>query len=443
MRNLYFSTTNHKRTFYDIKGEKALINVVLNKEEILDVLIELNKKDITALKITDTYAFVYLNDIKLVISEEFLDLSDEYDIYLAPLITKLKVYAENEALKKYKGEPKVKRNAKLNPKKMIIAGSLATSLFLTGLGINKKVKKEEMEEVKLPPISDVTLGEDSDNSKEEVVILDNNPNMNNGENIVNQDNIEHLPNNDLVYEEQNNIPNIDGLVSKEEENVNNLVFDFEFRDSSQNGKLATTKEYLGKYVEHYAKRWGLPVELMLAQISQERPNVKDGKINNPCQITYKYFVGQKFKVPVYDENGFTNTYDEFVMTEEALNTYEGNVMAGLAYVRECIDNSKGLLTGIFLYNQGEPSLRQACKYYNVDINNYKGDDKSLEACELIRKYNQEVHGKGYGDPNYLTNVFQYLILEDRGSITMGYYSGSEKIEITINNLNRENNMVRG
>ena len=145
-------------------------------------------------------------------------------------------------------------------------------------------------------------------------------------------------------------------------------------------------------------------------------------------------------MPVYDENGkFTGTYDEFTATAESINTYEGNIMAGMASLREYID-ANGIVMGLFLYNQGPYSLQMACDYYGVNIEDYKGDINAIKARDLVVSY-YKAQGKTHGDPLYLEHVFSRLPLDDRGVTTVSCYIGNEKVEIAINNT-LEYNMNR-
>ncbi len=491
MRKLYFGTTNHKRSFFDIKGEKNLINVVLNKDQIIEVLNNIINKDITSVYILENGMTCVINNVQITLNEEFLNLSDEFDYYIDVLKTKLKKCIEKENIKKYKGQNlKVNRNNKY-ASKMIIAGSLVTSIMLTGLGIglSKNIDKDISDDKDILA-SDTLVTDDLDEEKDiakESELHEDKISISHGssnkvtmvpfeldgakdtipsdeptdtmptdnatpsdeaqptEDVAPSDEpTEEVQPSDDVMISDTIIPNLTMGNPTYNLSGSDYAFAFEFRDSTDTGKLQATKDYLGYYIEYYAKRWGLPVNLIMAQISQERGGIENGTVHNPCQLTYIYFVGQTFTAPVYDENGFTGTYDTFTVTDESINTVEGNIMAGLAFLRKVIDNNQSLLTGLFLYNQGEPNLIFACQYFGVDINDYKGDQNSMKAVELIKRYTQTVYGSYYGDQNYLTNIFQYLELDENGEATLTYYLGDQEITIKINNtLVKDDNMVRG
>lgn len=224
-----------------------------------------------------------------------------------------------------------------------------------------------------------------------------------------------------------------------------------FRNRSEDGKLAETERYYGDIIQYYSNRYGLPYSLNCAQITQERPAIVNGVCENLCQIA-KSHLGEHFHVPVYDENGFTGTYDDFTVTEDMLNTPEGSIMFSIAYNRKNVDKYDNLGLGYFFYNHGPNSLKFACDYYGVDIEEYSKPQNVILARDLIVDYYREIKPDGYGDPNYLENIFSYLRTEDRGSITLKFYIGNELKTITLTNQNLidksvsedyNNNLTRG
>lgn len=411
MPRYYFELTENGRKYYKIDQTSTKSLSPEELKTIIDAMTTSKIFDIAPLN-DNTINITFTNTMELILDKNFFHYK-EYNPEVEALRNKIIAYTtelektrlENFS-KRYNGYvPQINRHKSKNRKPMFVAISLAGAIFITGLGIslakNSKNNQAEKEQIIIS----------SENPEEPTYIADN----------VLSD-IEpsfEVASEEIIEEPINTEPNI--------------VIDYSFKNISQDGKLATTEEYLGDYVSYYSARWGLPTDLVLAQITQERPSIVDGNCKNPCQITYKYFIGETFKMPVYDANGFTGTYDEFTVSEASLNSNEGNIMAGIAYLRKCIDSTKSLFTGLYLYNQGEPSLRQACKYYNYNIDDYKGDANSLAACELITTYNREVHGQNYGDYNYLANVFRYLPTSDRGNEVLSYYSGEEKINIELNN----------
>ncbi len=436
MLNLYGGVENNQRYIYNNKGTNEVVSVNLKEEDIIKILNLLKRKDIKKIKLTDEYIYLSYDDMNVTLTEDFFEISDKYDIYVNDLRGKVKKYVEDEALKKIKNKnTKINRNKNKKGQKMLVASSLITSLLLTSLGLSLKeaVKKTQLEDDdKTPVLSDVT----SDLLEDDVKILNDLVNNANNKEVKTEElgNQEEVKPKEEIIEEP----------VKEDIMEADYNFDYEFLDLTKTGKLEETKEYLGDYIKHYATRWGLPVNLVMAQVTQERPSVVEGRIKNPCQITEEIFINHTFKMPVYDEAGFTGTYDTFTVTKASLGTYEGNIMTGIAYLRECVDSSKSLITGLYLYNQGEPSLWAACGYFGLNLSDYKGDNMTKEACELIKNYNIAAHGNNYGDYYYLANVFQYLETSNRGAADLSYYLGSEKIDININNtLNHEVGISRG
>ena len=324
------------------------------------------------------------------------------------LLQKAREFVTKENIRNYKRTlpsnhiPKVNRVKKSKlPAKQIIAGALSLSM---GMSLLAGLIKEEI-------------------NKEEFV--DGNP--------------------PISYTVATSIPQLEKESNISVDTLMNLAFPnrTESNRVSENlSKLEETKQYFGDAISYYSQRYGIPYEIACAQITQERPNIENGVCINPCQITYEYFVGQNMTVPVYDENGFTGNYDTFLVTEEMLNSKEGNVKVGLAYTRYCIDKFDSLIMGLFAYNQGESVLGIACNHYGVNIEDYLGEENAIKARDMINRYYEEKN-KSHGDKNYLENVFSYLELSDRGSITLTYYvNGVEKTMEIHNTLEYNNELSR-
>lgn len=208
-------------------------------------------------------------------------------------------------------------------------------------------------------------------------------------------------------------------------------------------KLAATIDFCGDSIKKYSTRFGIPYNIGCAFISQERPSIDNGKCPNICRITYEDFVNTTLTVPLYNEQGPTGETETIYITEDLLNTTDGNIKVGLAYLRTCINMSDSLLTGLYSYNQGPNSLKYACEYYGVDINDYKGDINSEKACELICNYHAETKDRPWGDPDYLNNVFRYLEgAEDREEIDLMYLGNTGLVKVTINNSLKQNDKGR-
>ncbi len=445
MHKYLFEIENNKRVYYSVRGESIPIYEVINSNQSKQIVNDILSNEI--LKITpikeDVIKITLSNFNELTVSKTFLKFPDQ-NMEIKALISKILAYInglEKESLEtlaqKYNGYvPTINRTKSKNHKKMIVAATLAGSIFLSGLGVSLAKKNNKEEKIDIP-LSDILIDDNevnisntlASNVQAEDLIYEPEAPLDSSSHENNTPTEESNTNN------ENNTISLDKTISTPEITYN---FDYVFSDISENGKLEITKEYFGDLIEYYCNRWGLPPELCLAQLSQERPKVVNGECKNPFQITAKYFVGETFTIPVYDSNGFTGSYDKFTVTEASLNTFEGNIMAGLAYLRKCINRTDSLFTGLYLYNQGEPSLSAACNYYGLDINDYKGDINALNACDLITKYHQELYGSSYGDYDYLANVFRYIPTSDRGSVMLSYYLGEEKINIALNNTREYN-----
>ncbi len=412
----FYIDSHHGRKYYAYSYRNDEINYFpLTEEETKALLTSLDKNPIKQVNDTDkSIEIIFNNSLTLIIDnlKVFQIHHDHNDHYFQLLLNKLKAFIEKETINQYKKnlpqyyKPRINRTKqKRFPAKQLIAGALSftiASSLIAGL-INKEIEKEN--DNTLSTSISITLPE-----KTEVE-----------ENIV--------------IEAENNL---------EADHVINLAFQDRTesnRVSEQMSKLDETKAYLGTYISEYATRYGLPYDLACAQITQERPNIENGVCINPCQITYEYFVGETMTVPIYDENGFTGNYDIFEITKEMLDSPEGNIRVGLAYLRTCVDKFDSLITGLFTYNQGESTLNIACEYYGLDIKDYLGEENGIKARDLINRY-YENQNRTHGDSLYLEHVFSYLDLSDRGSTTLEYYLAGEKKTIEINNTLMYNNELK-
>lgn len=198
-------------------------------------------------------------------------------------------------------------------------------------------------------------------------------------------------------------------------------------------KKESTIDFLGDIIYNYSVRYGIPYDVACLYITQERPLIIDGHVDNPCQLTN--FVGAEFSVPVYNKDGPTGEVEHFKVTQDMIDNTDTNIKIGLAYLRYCIDRCDSLMSGLFCYNQGPFALSLACDYYGLDINEYKGDSNAIKARDLIVKYFKEKNintGRVHGDPNYLENVFRYMNSEERNAKNFEYFLGNKKKVIAIN-----------
>ena len=410
--NKFYINNDFGRKYYTYNFENNNIKLMpLNARDTEAFLSHISSKPIEQIIDKENYKEIIFGGNISVIVERLRDLypnQDKYDKYFLILLQKAREFVARENIIIYKRTlpsnhiPKVNRVKKSKlPAKQIIAGALSLSIgmsLLAGL-IKEEINKEEFVDV-TPPIS---------------------------------------------YTVATSIPQLEKESNISVDTIMNLAFPnrTESNRVSENlSKLEETKQYFGDAISYYSQRYGIPYEIACAQITQERPNIENGVCINPCQITYEYFVGQNMTVPVYDENGFTGNYDTFLVTEEMLNSKEGNVKVGLAYTRYCIDKFDSLIMGLFAYNQGESVLGIACDHYGVNIEDYLGEENAIKAREMINRYYEEKN-KSHGDKNYVENVFSYLELSDRGSITLTYYvNGVEKTMEIHNTLEYNNELSR-
>ena len=410
--NSFYIDTQKGRRYYAYNYQNGKINyIALKPKDITTLLKNCSESPIENIISKENYnEVIFCNGITIMI-ENIKVLSpqnDLYDQYFQRITSHIRDYKRTQSLKAYKQIlpphqiPKVNRKKRKSlPTKQILAGALTftiASSLLAGL-YEKEMKKKNIEEL-----------------NKHISIVDHDRKKGTNEIVIEETNF-IIPDNTL------NLAFADRSKSDDEDEIS---------------KLEETKNYYGDIISNYATRYGLPYDLVCAQITQERPKIKNGTCENICQITYEYFVGQTMVVPIYDESGFTKEYDIFLVTKEMLDSPEGNIRVGIAYLRTCVDKFNSLITGLFSYNQGDSALAIACNYYGFDKEDYLGDENALKARDIINRYYEEI-GKTHGDKDYLEHVLSYLELADRSSTVLEYYLGSEKKSIEINNTLLYNN----
>ena len=400
MSKFYINEQNGRNYYAYRYSEDEVKYIHLSNKDITTFLSSLTNRQIVNIRDKNTYIEVLFDNNMSVLIDDlkiFYIHHDNNDKYFKLFLEKLKRHIERETLKKYsetlpsKYIPKVNRTKKkTRPTAQIIAMSLSITIGISAIAglLNKEMQKSQQLE------------------EQEFIVYE-------------------LPNKkiDEIIETNYEIP--DNTITLEFENRTESN-----RVSTELSKLEETNLYFGEYIDKYSMRYGLPRELISAQITQERPNIENGKCDNVCQITYDLFVGQTMTVPIYDESGFTGEYDTFLVTKELLDTPDGNIKVGVAYLRKCVDKFDSLILGLFSYNQGESALGIACEYYGFDKENYLGDKNAIKARDLINRYYAE-KGKSHGDSLYLEHVLSYVDLESRNILE--YYIGNEKNSVEINN----------
>lgn len=226
------------------------------------------------------------------------------------------------------------------------------------------------------------------------------------------------------------------------EATSTLTFDIPLRERTEADfqKYDETVFYFGDTIKYYCERYGLPFKETCAQLTQERPDIQNGTVENICQLSN--LVGETVTATVYNEFGPTGEVDEFVITDDMVNSIDDNIKAGLAYLQVCVNKNNSYLTGLYGYNQGPSSLKFACEYYGLNLEDYQGEENALKAHDLIKEYYQDRKDGKWGDPEYFENIFSYIRPEDRSSFTC--FANGEKKVIAINDtLEYNNSQTRG
>ena len=407
MHNLYITFRDGSIHFYAYKYDEKLEKVTyeeLTDKEISAETYGMNHLPIKKVSETEKSLTVTLSNnqnIEIDTLEVFKQKDSQYFEELKKFMIAIDKFISNKNLEEFKNKlpeghiPRTNRHKSKNFGRRILAGGLAAGCILGVASIayanNKNDKKDKME---FSPLPEKTLEMIADEVSPKVTPL----------------NFEIAEVNELLEKE----------IEKER-----IDLEFEYLED---GKLQSTIDYCGDLISY---------DTVCSQITQERPNITaDGSLRNPCQLTN--FVGNKLTVPVYNELGPTGEYDTYTVTEDMVNSLDWNIKIGVGYLRCCTNKYDSLISGIFAYNQGINALSNACKYYDLDLEEYKGDENAIKARDLVVQYYKELKEKGitkgtHGDPLYLEHVFRYANLEDRGKKQIEYILGSELKTVEIHN----------
>lgn len=427
----YMVIEGRQRTYIDLSYEDTKMFLSnLNKSSIKDVR-----------KNGDTLRTTFDNDITVVIATAaFTNRYHMFESQMSLLRERIRNYLEKRRLQAYK--QKKGKHVKVNRKKgksigpiLIASGAAFTIGAFAWLALNFP---ENSKDVALKDDNDLKT-EDIDTLFEEIPQSSYNKFMEGAKDI-------QMPKTEEPVSEETAITETeitalsDSYMPKDTPIESQYTFELEFSDKTGNGKYAETEQLYGAAIKKYAPHFGIPYNVACAYISQERPDNGDP---NVCQITGSI---DPFSVDIYDENGPTGKKEVIEVTDAAKTDPTESIRIGLAYLRFSIDYIDSFTTGLFGYNQGPYAVDLACDYYGLDKENYKGEENSQKACELIINYFKDITepGKVHGDPNYLSNVFGYLPLEDRSSATIECYVNGELKQIAISNqLYYNNGQTRG
>lgn len=191
----------------------------------------------------------------------------------------------------------------------------------------------------------------------------------------------------------------------------------EYSDLSSKPKALNAKENYFDLIKRDAKRFGQDENILLGIATQERgvhsKEIDEGGGLGLMQIQYDVWIGST--IDYYELNERTGEFDKksIKITDELLESLEGNIMAGSIILQQCMrDSNYNIPMAIQMYNQGVGSIRRIVNIY------CDGTDKTFED---VRDNPEDIGWLDYrslrkGDPNYLENVMQW-IKEDTFTVT--------------------------
>lgn len=184
---------------------------------------------------------------------------------------------------------------------------------------------------------------------------------------------------------------------------------FSCEDRTDSEKLNFVKTNYEDIITKYAKMYGLDANLVMAIATQER-----GKHSETRDSSGAYGLMQIEGIwvnsPISAYNVETNQTETIVITEEKLQSLEGNIQVGCCILQNaCKENNYQLYASIQAYNYGSGNMRSLFNEYNnqygisrEEVLNDKGNSEFLKCCEYVSEERKQ------GDPQYVSNVLSYL-----------------------------------
>lgn len=225
---------------------------------------------------------------------------------------------------------------------------------------------------------------------------------------------------DISYEEVKNSDDVDVITYddgdmydyKEEvendTNSNYLEFDY-YSDSDKkisNNDIENTLRYKDIF-DKYGHEFGIDSNLLIALATNESSGIHDIDYDNPdigiMQIEWSVWLNKKVKAYNYEKNEF----DSLIITNDVIESLEGNIKAGTMILQENINKTIRYGYDDKLINASD-ILPYSLQRYNMGIGNMQ---KLLRMGGDWKDNRNEITA---GDSKYFEHVLAYLKLLDNG-----------------------------
>ena len=225
---------------------------------------------------------------------------------------------------------------------------------------------------------------------------------------------------DISYEEVKNSDDVDVITYddgdmydyKEEvendTNSNYLEFDY-YSDSDKkisNNDIENTLRYKDIF-NKYGHEFGIDSNLLIALATNESSGIHDIDYDNPdigiMQIEWSVWLNKKVKAYNYEKNEF----DSLIITNDVIESLEGNIKAGTMILQENINKTVRYGYDDKLINASD-ILPYSLQRYNMGVGNMQ---KLLRMGGDWKDNRNEITA---GDSKYFEHVLAYLKLLDNG-----------------------------
>lgn len=225
---------------------------------------------------------------------------------------------------------------------------------------------------------------------------------------------------DISYEEVKNSDDVDVITYddgdmydyKEEvendTNSNYLEFDY-YSDSDKkisNNDIENTLRYKDIF-DKYGHEFGIDSNLLIALATNESSGIHDIDYDNPdigiMQIEWSVWLNKKVKAYNYEKNEF----DSLIITNDVIESLEGNIKAGTMILQENINKTVRYGYDDKLINASD-ILPYSLQRYNMGVGNMQ---KLLRMGGDWKDNRNEITA---GDSKYFEHVLAYLKLLDNG-----------------------------
>mgnify|MGYP004511517431 FL=1 len=225
---------------------------------------------------------------------------------------------------------------------------------------------------------------------------------------------------DISYEEVKNSDDVDVITYDDgdmydykgevenDTNSNYLEFDY-YSDSDKkisNNDIENTLRYKDIF-DKYGHEFGIDSNLLIALATNESSGIHDIDYDNPdigiMQIEWSVWLNKKVKAYNYEKNEF----DSLIITNDVIESLEGNIKAGTMILQENINKTVRYGYDDKLINASD-ILSYSLQRYNMGVGNMQ---KLLRMGGDWKDNRNEITA---GDSKYFEHVLAYLKLLDNG-----------------------------